>query len=144
MALPGEGSKLYLKVAATFVVIGGLEEFDGFEVSAAAVKTSVLSGTTHTYRKSRMIDPGTMTAKIQVDPNDTQHALIYTKVTETGATTPDEFKIEVVDDNTTPANFTFFGFFTKYKLTGEKIEENLIAELEIQLTSLPVPTAGVA
>jgi hypothetical protein len=57
-----------------------------------------------------------MTGKLQLDPNDATHQLIYTHLT-TG-TTLDDFKIVFVDDMTTPANCTFSGFFTKFKVAG--------------------------
>lgn len=138
--IPGEGTQIQIKITTTYTDVGRVEEIDGFEVAVEEVKKSHLLSVIHEYRPSHIPDPGTISFKVQLDPNNTVHQTLYAHASVPG--TIDDWKVIFPDGMTTPANATFSGFIKKFKLTGEKIEENLMAELDVRLTSIPVMTAG--
>jgi hypothetical protein len=142
-ARPAEGTDFQMKIASVFTSIGGVVEIDGFSVKAEAVPITVLKDVLVRRRKSRQPDPGTLSLKLNVDPNDPIHQSIYEKTITSTPDPDDEFKMIFVDDETTPAFATFLGFFTEYKLTNFKGTENAMAECELQLNSLPAFTEGV-
>lgn len=145
--LPGEGTTLQIKVAATFVTIGGVTEIDGPEVTLAAIKSTILNANRHGYRRSRLPDFGKLSIKGFFDPNDSAdvHQLLYSKLA-TPATddVDDQWKLVFNDGQVVPAHATFDGFLTKFKLSNEKIEENLMFESEIQVNTAFVFTEGAA
>jgi hypothetical protein len=141
-ALPGDGTQLQWMTGspAAYASLGRVEEIDGLEQSVTAIKKTYLGSTQHEYRPSRLGDPGKLSGKIQYNPNDPNLAAIYSRISAPG--TVDQFKIIFNDGDTTPANATFTGFFTKWKLTGMKVESLVIAEFEIQLNVFPTVTVG--
>lgn len=139
--IPGEGTIIQIKISGAYTDVGTVEEIDGFEVAVEEVKKTHLQSVIHEYRPSLIPDPGTFSLKIQLDPNHAVHQALYANASVPG--TIDDWKMIFVDGKTTPANATFLGFIKKYKVTGQKVEENLMAEIEVRLTSLPVMTAGI-
>lgn len=138
---PGEGTQFQWKAGgAAFVALGKVEEIDGIESSVASIKKTHLGSTLHEKRPSRIGDPGKVSGKILFNPSDPNLAIIYSRLTSPGPI--DSFKVTFNDGDTTPANATFDGFFTKWKVTDIKVESNILADFEIELTDFPVYTAG--
>src|SRR4051812_27154452 len=100
---PGEGTLLQIKVSTVYTTLGLMEEIDGPEVTAAAVKKTTLADAIHKYRKSRQADPGKISFKLQFDPDDATQQLIYDHLTAANQA-DDDFKIVFADDQVVPAN----------------------------------------
>lgn len=140
-AQPGEGVILQISIATVFTELALVTEFDGPAVMVAPVETTHLTSATHTYRPSKIPNPDKITGKMLFDPNDVStQQLIVTRMTTSGLV--DSFKIVFNDILTTHGTCAFSGFFTKLALTGIKVEENVEADFEIQITSALTFVAG--
>lgn len=143
--LAGEGVKLQISIASTFTDIANIVEIDGPELTVNAVKRTSMTDAYHKTRPSTKPELGKVTLKIQLTPNDTTtHSLLLGRAATPG--TVDDWKIVFPDGQVVPAHVTFSGFVSKVKSTGMKAEseEQVTGEFEIQLTSVPVYTAGAA
>jgi hypothetical protein len=138
--LAGEGTILQVKISTTFTNIGRVEEIDGNETDVTAVKKTHLLSAIQEYRPGKIPDVGTITFKLQLDPADAGHAQLRARAETPGVI--DDFKLKYNDGNTTPGSEAFSGFVKKFKKTGFSDGNNVMAELEVQLTTLPVFTAG--
>lgn len=138
----GEGTTLSIKISAAFVVLGQIHEIDGPNVTVKAVPNANLSSTVMTTRPSHLTTPEKFTAKMWFDPSDTAGQGVLVGRANTPGVVDDWKVIFVNDGNTTPATGTFSGFVTSFKVTGIKNEENIGADVEIQLTTIVTYTAG--
>ena len=140
--IPGEGNQLAVKIASAFVDVAEVTEVNGVAISVAAVETTSLGSALHTNRPSRLPKPEEMTLVLWFDPSDTTSQNIFWQDVNTPGTVRDFQITFAADENTTHALAAFSGFVTKFELTGVKIEENIGAEVTVQLTTLVVYTPG--
>lgn len=142
-ALPGEGTSLKIAIATVMTQIGLVTEIDGPSFDVAAVPTTHMLSPLHTNRPSQLPKPDKCSFKLWFDPNDaTVQTLFIDRITNPG--TVDDFRIDFNDGNTTRSNCTFSAFVTKFKIAGIKVEENISADIELMLTTIPVFTPGTA
>jgi hypothetical protein len=139
--LPGEGTSLKIKIAAVMTQIGLVTEVDGPSMDIAAVPTTYLLSPLHTNRPSRLPKPDKCSFKLWFDPNDaTVQSIFVTRMSTPGVI--DDFQIDFNDGNTTRSMCTFSAFVSKFKVAGIKVEENIQADIELMLTTIPIFTAG--
>lgn len=140
---PGEGTQFQVKIAGTFTTVGEVHEVTGPNVTVKAIPNACLTSTAMTTRPSKLPTPEKCTIKLWFDPNDTTGQGIFTGDVVTPGTIRD-FKVIFVTGDVVPGNSTFSGFVTDFKPNGMKNEENVGADVDIQLTTVVTYTAGAA
>jgi hypothetical protein len=142
--LPGKGTLLKLKVASAFTAILQLVEIDGVDPELKMRDVTHLMSAMVSSRPA-ITDPGTISGKGFFDPNDAVagvgHSILRAKIFSP-PTTPDEFQLTYADGDTTSAYDDFKGYFTKFKVTGFKVEETVQFEWEIRITDSFAATPG--
>jgi hypothetical protein len=142
--VPGKGTLLKIKVSAVFTAILQMVEIDGVDPELKMRDVTHLASAMISSRPA-ITDPGTISGKGFFDPNDVVagagHTVLRAKLF-TPPSVPDEFQLTYADGDTTSANDDFKGFFTKFKVTGFKVEETVQFEWEIRITDSFTPTTG--
>jgi hypothetical protein len=139
--VPGEGTVFQISISGTMTTVGNVTEVNGVATSIEPVDTSWLGSTVHTARPSQLPKPEEMTLIFWFNPADASaQAIFWNDVNSPG--TIEDFQITFNDGTTTPSKATFSGFVTKFELTGIKIEENIGAEVTIQLVTVVTYIAG--
>ena len=132
--VPGRGTLLSLWIASAYVLVGQRLELDGPDMSTEMIDDTDLDGTQVSYFAG-IPDVGKFSIKLFFNPNNTTHQAIQT-LALTVQTAPSQWKLAWNDGSTTtPANFVFYAYLSKFKPTGMKQGEMLQAEIELQVTS---------
>ncbi len=131
----GQGTILKTTISSALTAIFQLLEADGPEVTVDSKEKTNLADVTKRYR-AMLPDGGKPSFKVQYDPNDPTHAFMYAQV----VTWPQPIIAWSMIFNTQSgtAGFTFNAFISKFKTIGMNQEDNLEAELELQIDGVPV------
>jgi len=114
----------------TYVVIGQVLSISGPEAAVGSAETTNLSSTAKPYRPT-LPDPGTISFSIEFDPTDaTTHQKLETLQ---GTPAIHGWQITFSTGGSTHT-CTIQGFLTKFAPSAGGPEENLTADIEVQLT----------
>ena len=91
--------------------------------------TNLATPITGTTLRPTIAKPGTITAKLQYDPNDSTQQILTGLM---AAPAMAVWKITLTD--VTPMHFSAQGVLTKFALTGLAVESNVEADIEIALS----------
>lgn len=129
----GQGTVLSMTISSTLTAIAQVLEISGPEVTVGAKETTNLGSTSKSYR-AQLPDSGKITFSVQYDPAGTTHQALTTAV-NTWPQLPVAWKILF---NTTGGSdaATFSAFVTKFAPKGMNTEDNLEADVELQVTGL--------
>lgn len=139
--VPAEGTKLSMESGSpgTFVDVAGVIRIGSQKTKVNPVKTTKLVSTYQEYRPGRIPDMGEVVFRIQYDPNNADHQLMYTSL-ESGTIT--NWKITYADGLSTNASVTFAGFLTTIEEDDKEDEANVEADVTMQITGPPTRTPG--
>lgn len=140
--IPGEGTIFQIAIASTPTTVGQVHEIDGPNIQVKAIPNANLLSTAMTTRPSHLPTPEKMTIKLWQDINDATVQKIFRDRANVPGTI-DDFTLKFNDGDTTASKATFSGFVTSYKTTGIKNEENVSADIEIQVTTIITYVVGV-
>lgn len=131
---PGLNSTLASSTTSngTFTAVDGLTSIDGPKSEMGTVDTTNLTSTVKTTRPT-LVDPGTVTATGQYDPEDTVHQSLKTAF-DAGTIL---FWKETFN-TVTPKVASYQGYLTSFEVSGIEPEENLTFSFTIQLTTAVV------
>jgi hypothetical protein len=133
ITLTGSGTLLKLGTAT----VAQRVSIDGPEIAVEAIPTSNLDTTGgKTFRPSLIYDPGTLSLTVQYNPKDTTHQSVLALMVPTP--TAGNWTLQFTDGST----YAFSGFPTKWKVTSVELEENIEADVEIQISGNIVITPG--
>src|SRR4051812_23513493 len=107
--IPAEGTVLERETATpgTFTEIAQVVMIGHVTKTVAAVKKTKLTSTSQEYRPGRIPDNGTVTFRIQYDPNLADHQQLYDDQDDGVEGT---YRIKYADGKTTSASVAFNGF----------------------------------
>jgi hypothetical protein len=130
----GQGTILQATISSTLTAIAQVLEISGPEITVGAKDKTNLADVAKRYR-AQLPDGGKVTFSIQYDPVSTTHAALYTMVT----TWPQQLVAWKMIFNTVSGTDTalFNAFVTKLSPKGMNQEDNLEADVELQLDGLP-------
>jgi hypothetical protein len=129
----GQGTVLSMTISTTLTAIAQVLEISGPEVTVGAKETTNLASTVKTYR-AQLPDSGKVTFSIQYDPASTTHTALTTAVnTFPQAAVNWKMLFNTVAGTDAAA---FSAFITKFAPKGMNTEDNLEADLELQVTGL--------
>lgn len=139
--LPNEGTVFSIESATpgTYTAIPGIVSIGGPDPEVADIPTTNLASTSHTKRPSKLINEGELEFKIQYDPADATHQLLYTKF---GSKLTVNWELKLVDGMTTPAHERFAGFIKSIKGESIEVESNQERTVTIAITGANTRTAG--
>jgi hypothetical protein len=133
VTLPGNGTQFKLAAAAVAQVLS----MDGPEISVESIDTTNLSTTGGmTKRPSIIYDPGNISLTLQYNPKDASHAAILALLLPT----PTSGSMSIVFTDGTIYAFT--GFPSKWKVTNIESQENVEADVEIEISGNITVTPG--
>ena len=140
--LPGKGTTLsiYISSASSYQPIASRVKITGPKPKLGIRKVTTLDSTYEDKRPS-IPDLGQVNFSLFYDPNDATHILVRDKL-YTPPSTPNMFKLALVDGMTTPANEVFEGFITEWERNGMEVEGTLGADVVIELTDSNARNAG--
>ena len=139
--VPGEGTLMQIESATpgTYTTIGQVLSITGPAPSVAAVETTNLASTRHTYRPSKIPESGEVTFQIQSDPNDATVIILQGLM---DAPASKNWRIISADGLTTPSKDQFSGFLTAWNRSGQEVESNVIVDATIKISGAITRTAG--
>ncbi len=133
----GQGTILKMTISSTLTAIFQCKEIDGPDVTVPDIDKTNLADV---FRRKRagLPDPGKMTFTIQFDPADATHVALLAAVLPW----PQASVAWTLTFNTQSgtAHAAFNAFISKWHMQGMNQEDNLEAELELTLDTLPVFT----
>jgi hypothetical protein len=128
----GQGTVLKFNTGSALTAIAQVVEIDGPEATVGTTPTVNLSSVSITKR-ALLPDGGKLSATVQYDPSDATHQFLHTKINQWPQTA---FAGSVTFNDAGPGSATFNGLLTKFKPIGMNQEDNLEAEIEIDITGL--------
>lgn len=135
----GLGTKLQQGDGATtevFTTIAQRVTIEGPSTEIGKIDKTHLDSLAKEYRRS-LPDPGELTLKLWYDPGHATHTLITTQIAN-NADTAHNFKLQFSDGTI----YAFAGYWSKFAPTGMAVEENLGADVTLQLTGPITITPG--
>jgi hypothetical protein len=133
----GQGAILKATISATLTPIAQVLEMEGPGMQTSTKETTNLSSVVKTYR-SQMPDPRTLSAPIQYDPTDTTHQYLTSQLLLWPQPASAWELVFPVAGGTHMASFN--AVLTKFSVKGMNQEDNLEADIELQLTGMPTFT----
>jgi len=127
----GQGTVLKATIASTLTAIAQVLEMEGPGIQVGTKETTNLASSIKTYR-GQLPDPGTLTATIQYDPADTTHQFLASQVLLWPQPAIAWAMVFPVAAGTHEA--TFNAVLTKFAPKGFNEEDNIEADIELQLT----------
>lgn len=127
-----EGTILQMSISSVLTDIAQVLSIDPPEGKVNAVKKTSLVDTVQRFRAGKMPEGGELKFTIEFDPNNTGHKQLAGRIISPSSTN-DDFKIKFVDGMAVPANLTFSGFVTGFKINTIEEENNLEAEVTVQV-----------
>ena|SRR5271166_4595728 len=129
----GQGTILKMTISSTLTAIAQVLEISGPDVSVGAKDKTNLSDVVKRYR-AQLPDMGKVTFSVQYDPADSTHQALTTAVN----TWPQAPVIWNQIFNTISGNdkAVYSAFLTKFSPKGMNQEDNLEADIELQIDGL--------
>ena len=139
-AQPGLGTQLSysLTEAGTYETIGLRVSIEGPSPSQEEIDKTHLDSLLMEKRPGGLPNFENLKLKIWHDPGDTNHALMESWVT----TVPPNVFFKLGLQDTKQTSYTLGGWAKTFTKTGMDKDSNLTADVEIVVTSVPVPTYG--
>ncbi len=135
----GQGTILKATISASLTAIFQLLEVDGPGIEVGAKGTENLTSTSLSFR-AQLPNPGTLDYTVQYDPNDTT-TTVWT--TTQVFTWPQPLVVWNLIFNCSPVcHWVFSAFIAKFKPKGMNQEDNLEADISLQLSGAITFTAG--
>jgi len=128
----GQGTVFKMTISSTLTAIAQVLDIDGPEVSVG-VKDKTNLGDTSKRKRAQLPDSGSVSLSIQYDPADTTHTFLTTTVN----TWPQVNNACEIDFNTSGSHkASFNAFIKKFKPKGMNEEDNLEADIELEIDGL--------
>ncbi len=127
----GQGTVLKMTISSTLTAIAQVTEIDGPGMSTGTKETTNLASTIIT-RRAQLPDPGTISATIQYDPTDATHTFLTTTA---GSWPQAAVACEIDFPVSTTHKAAFSAILTKFAPKGMNEEDNLEADIELQVTT---------
>jgi len=116
-----------------WVAVGGIESI-GISASASVIDVTNLSSENNTrVFQQGLADPGELSLSVQLDPDDTAHKFLQSKLFDK-ASAATNFKITFSDDGSTL--YTFGGFVTSFDISVD-MDDKVMADLSIKISGKP-------
>lgn len=127
----GQGTVLKATISSSLTAIAQVLEIDGPGIEVGTIETTNL-GSTSKSRRAQLPDSGKITATIQYDPTDTTHQFLTTTILTwpQAAITWELLFPSAVGSH----NYQFSAILTKFAPKGFNEEDNIEADIELELT----------
>ncbi len=131
----GQGAVLKATISSTLTPIVQVKNITGPEITVGAGDKTNLADVMHRFRP-QLPSPGKLTFAIQHDPADTTHQWLYDQVFLW--VQPYVAWALILNTATGTAGFTFSAFITKFGESEMNQDDDLMADLELQVDGLIV------
>jgi hypothetical protein len=132
--LIGEGCKLYYGAETATTLLGQRTTMTGPSSSVAEVETTNLDSTAKEYRPG-LFESGTATCEYEFDSENASHTGIETAM---AARTILKWKLEFSNG----ATRSWEGFITGHEISGMTVEGNVLATINIRITTGSITPAA--
>ncbi len=128
----GQGTILKMTISSTLTAIAQVLEIEGPGMSVGIKDNTNLSSTAK-RKRAQLPDGGTISATIQYDPADATHVFLTTTI----GTWPQPVNACELDFTSATHKATFNAILTKFAPKGMNTEDNLEADIELEIDGVP-------